>query len=368
MIIKIANSVVERNKTISHVLPVEVPPAPIALPATDITLFSFFSNWYSTVPVAGFYLDVANDSGFTSFVPGFNNLNVSFDVSTYFIPPILDCSESYYYRLRSYYVPMYTSPNSNVITAYTLSLNAPVIITATDVSYTSFTINWLPVINALEYHIDVDDDPDFSSPIYDDVNIGNIFSYNVVDVSSSTTYYYRVNAHNGDCMSNDSSVITTTTISYILPPPIATPATDVSYNSFYSNWLTVAAATGYRLYVSLDSSFSTHLPGYDSLDVGNVSTYIVEGLEQDTTYYYRLDAYNNYTTSVYSNIIEVTTPLQIYTACSDFAPYYATTPPTTGFLEVDNILSATADISTYVIEWRLNSSSGETVFISVGRG
>src|SRR6266481_8224322 len=53
------------------------------------------------------------------------------------------------------------------------------------------------------------------------------------------------------------------------PPPIANPATYIGSNSFTANWRTVSGATGYRLDVSLNSSFSTYIAGYQNLSVGN---------------------------------------------------------------------------------------------------
>jgi hypothetical protein len=363
MIIKIANKEIQRNRTITDIFPVDIPPAPIALPATDETLFSFYSNWYSTVPVTGFYLDIANDSGFTSFLPGFNNLQISGDVSTYFVPD-LSCGEDYFYRIRSYYIPTHSSPNSNVITAYTLSIDAPVLLAETDVSYNTFTMNWQEVLNVSEYHVDVADNSTFIFPIYNDINVGTSLSYIVNDLSSYTTYYYRVRSYTNECISNNSNIGSVMTLGYLIEPPVATAATDVSYNNFDANWLASTGATGYHLFVALDASFTSYVPGFNNLDVGNTLIYPISGLSENTTYYYRLNAYNSYMTTGYSNIIDVTTPIPIFSACANFSPHYASTPPTTGFLDVDAIISNVANVSTYLIEWHLNSSIGTTVFIS----
>ena len=89
--------------------------------------------------------------------------------------------------------------------------------------------------------------------------------------------------------------------------PTAKPASDVTANSFTANWSSVTDAAGYRLDVSTRSSFGTYLPGYQDLDVGNVTSYGVTGLTASTTYYYRLRAYNISGTSTNSNVIKVRT-------------------------------------------------------------
>jgi FG-GAP-like repeat len=62
--------------------------------------------------------------------------------------------------------------------------------------------------------------------------------------------------------------------------------------SFMASWQPVSGAVGYRLGVSTNSSFNSYVNGYHDLDVGNVTGRVVTGLSQDTTYYYRVNAYD----------------------------------------------------------------------------
>jgi hypothetical protein len=90
-------------------------------------------------------------------------------------------------------------------------------------------------------------------------------------------------------------------------PPIAHPATYIASNSCTTNWSSVSGATGYRLDVSPNSSFSTYVAGYHDLNVGNTTSRSVSGLNASTTYYYRVRAYNGSGTSGNSNVVNVTT-------------------------------------------------------------
>jgi YVTN family beta-propeller protein len=90
-------------------------------------------------------------------------------------------------------------------------------------------------------------------------------------------------------------------------PPAAHPATYVASNSFTANWSSVGGATGYRLDVATDSSFTTYVTGYQNLSVGNATSRSVTGLNPSTLYYYRVRAYNGIGTSGNSNTISVTT-------------------------------------------------------------
>jgi hypothetical protein len=52
-------------------------PPPTASAATLIAQTSFTANWSTSTDATGYFLDVATDAAFTSFVPGFKNLSVA---------------------------------------------------------------------------------------------------------------------------------------------------------------------------------------------------------------------------------------------------------------------------------------------------
>jgi hypothetical protein len=84
-------------------------------------------------------------------------------------------------------------------------------------------------------------------------------------------------------------------------------ATNETASSFTANWSSVSGATDYRLDVSTSGSFTTFVPGYQNLNVGNTTSYNVTSLSANTFYYYRLRAYNGNGTSPNSNVIKVKT-------------------------------------------------------------
>jgi len=90
-------------------------------------------------------------------------------------------------------------------------------------------------------------------------------------------------------------------------PPIARAATYIASNSLTANWSSVSGATGYRLDVSANSSFSTYVAGCQNLNVGNTTSRSVTGLNASTRYYYRVRAYNISGTSGNSNVVNAVT-------------------------------------------------------------
>jgi len=96
-------------------------------------------------------------------------------------------------------------------------------------------------------------------------------------------------------------------VRFALLPPTANAATNITTNSFVANWRSVIGASSYRLDVSTNSAFTSYVPGYQNLNVGNVLNRSVIGLNASTTYYYRVRASNGNNESCNSNVVNVTT-------------------------------------------------------------
>ncbi|MDP5137331.1 DUF1566 domain-containing protein [Rheinheimera baltica] len=97
----------------------------------------------------------------------------------------------------------------------------------------------------------------------------------------------------------------------IASAPILDAATEVTSSGFSANWSAVVGATGYRLDVATTSFLGNYVPGFENLDVGNVTAFNVTGLDSDTTYYFRVRAYNSINTGPTSATRSVATLQEI---------------------------------------------------------
>ncbi|MBL4754918.1 MAG: hypothetical protein JKY52_15140 [Flavobacteriales bacterium] len=90
---------------------------------------------------------------------------------------------------------------------------APTVTAATNITTIGLDANWNASSGATIYYLDLDDNSDFSSPLggYNNLNVGNVVTYNVTGLSCGTTYYYRVRAGNSCGTSGNSGTITIVT-------------------------------------------------------------------------------------------------------------------------------------------------------------
>ncbi len=277
---------------------------PVAILATVITQTSFKANWLAVSGAKGYYLDVAVDPGFTSILGNYENKNV-LNVTGYAVSG-LSIGVTYYYRVRAYNDTPATTTSSNVISPTTFP-SPPVGSAATMVTQTGFVANWNYAVGASGYRLDVSTNSAFATFVdgYNDTDVANVISYPVSGLSAGVTYYYRIRAYNnGGTSANSVPSITQTTVP---PAPIATPATTITQSGFKAVWNAANGAASYLLDVAVDSGFTTLLLTYSSLDVKNVTSYTVSGLDPGTTYYYRLRAVNNGGTSPNSNVVSQAT-------------------------------------------------------------
>jgi large repetitive protein len=326
------------------------PAAPVTTAASSPAVSSLSANWNSVTGASGYYLDVATSSGFTSFVAGFNNKDVS-NVTTYSVTG-LSANTTYYYRVRAYNASG-TGTNSNTSSGLTIPA-APTAIAATAVTNTTLNANWNASAGVSGYKLEVSTDPAYGSYVFgfDIKDVGNVTTYAVTGLNGSVTYYYRVRAYNASGIGATSGSITTTTLSDPSPAPVATNASSLAQTSFSANWNTVATATGYKLDVATDMGFTSFVSGFEDLNVGNVTTYSVTGLATGTTYYFRTRSYNATGTSSNSNVKTVLTIPVNPTVTS------ATTIAETGFTANWN---ASPSAATYFLDLSTDPAFGSFV-------
>lgn len=275
---------------------------PVAAAATAITQAGFTANWGTVSGATGYRLDVATDAGFTAFVTGYSDLDVT-NVTTFAVGG-LTSGVSYYYRVRSYNTTV-TSISSNTVALTTVPV-APVAAAATGITQTGLTANWGSVSGATGYMLDVSASSAFGTFVsgYSSKDVGNVTSFAVSGLAAGTTYYYRVRAYNTPLNpSPNSNSISLTT----LATPLATPAAGITQTGFTATWNVAASAAGYLLDVATTSGFTTFVSGYNNLDVANATSFAISGLIANTTYYYRVRAYNGTATSVSSNAVSLKT-------------------------------------------------------------
>jgi hypothetical protein len=84
-----------------------------------------------------------------------------------------------------------------------------------------------------------------------------------------------------------------------LDVPVALPPDSMTYNSFYAFWTCAYGALGYHLDVALDEGFTNMV--YEGIEIEEDTSYLIEGLDDEQLYYYRVMSFNSTLTSVYSN-------------------------------------------------------------------
>lgn len=147
----------------------------------------------------------------------------------------------------------------------------------------------------------------------------NASSYTPLTTAAGTLYYYCVVSSAAPACTVTSAVSGAVVVSSgPSAAPTANAATGVASNAFTANWTAVAGATSYALDVSTVNTFASFVNTYNNLNVGNVTTLVVNGLTPSTTYYYRVRALNTCGATVSSGTITVTTSAVTYCTPSGF--------------------------------------------------
>lgn len=185
---------------------------------------------------------------------------------------------------------------------------APVVLPGSFQGCNQFNANWQVSLLASGYYLDVSLVPSFASFVagYNNLYVGNVNTYVVSGLNPGTVYYYRVRAENICGTSPNSGFMAVLTSS---PPvaPVALAGIAAGCNQITARWNAVAGSLAYFLDVSTVATFATYVSGYNNLNVGNVTNFIVSGLLPGNTYYYRVRASSGCGSSANSGTIAYAT-------------------------------------------------------------
>ena len=127
------------------------------------------------------------------------------------------------------------------------------------------------------------------------------------------TWTYTVTSAAG-CTSPASAIVAVNAQPAVPVAPVSKAATNVLQTGFTANWDLSPNATGTRLDVATDNSFVNLVTGYSSMEAGNATNWNVIGLSANTSYYFRVKAYNSCGNGSVSGTILVRTPVEVPSA------------------------------------------------------
>ena len=218
----------------------------------------------------------------------------------------LNENTTYYYRIRAYNSAGNSGYSDTASATTNLSIpNAPSNLQATAFSTSQISLSWTDNSdNEDGFKIERRRGTSGSFSQIHTVGVG-VESYPDSGLNENTTYYYRVRAYNSEGNSGYSNTANATTNLSIPAPPSNLQAQVVSTSQINLSWDDNSVnETGFKIErkTGISGIFSQIAP------VGaNVVSYQNTGLDENTTYYYRVRAYNSAGNSSYSNIDSNTT-------------------------------------------------------------
>ena len=170
----------------------------------------------------------------------------------------------------------------------------------------SLSLSWNEAAGASLYRIQISTISDFSTLVVDDSSLVTTIK-NISSLSESTTYFWRVSSKNAGGTSDWSEVWNFTTVPPIAGVPMlsapANTATDQPV-SLTLSWNAVSGAVSYRVQLSIDTDFLSHIIDDSAL---TTPLKVVNSLGNGTTYYWRVCATNAGGTSEWSEVRGFTT-------------------------------------------------------------
>ena len=163
--------------------------------------------------------------------------------------------------------------------------HAPVVLNPTEVGTNEFAANWEMVAGATSYILDVSEDSEFESFVYQSEDVGFVTDFQVTGLKPGESYYYRVRAVSDSLISVNSETVNVVTYPKV---PVVSGPVNVNATKFTAKWQPAEGARNYILDVAADEDFEDIVQGYENLNVSDQLSYNITDLYPGSEYYYRV--------------------------------------------------------------------------------
>ncbi|HEY7090473.1 MAG TPA: fibronectin type III domain-containing protein [Tepidisphaeraceae bacterium] len=261
-----------------------IPPAPATITATAISPTQIKATWTNVPGETGYSVERSSNGTDWSQIA-----STGANIATY-TDFLLDADTVYYYRAKGSNAAG-TGEASASANTRTL-LDPPQNVTATVFSTTQIDLTWDDWSSETAYKVEKLVGTTWTQ--VGDILAADTTSKSVTGLTPGGTYSLRVRAINSGGTSAGSPAVVATTI----PPKPSLSGAVFSSTQINLSWSNVAGENGYKIERSPDGSDWTEI----GTKATNVLTYSDTGLEINTSYQYRVRAYNAAGNSEYSAV------------------------------------------------------------------
>lgn len=250
-------------------------------------------TWNAVTGATAYDLRLATDNGFTNIIS--TQTDIAGTTAAYNVP---SNNQRYYWQVRA----KNTEGTSDYSTAYSFTselLPATLISPSNNATQVSFNpvLQWNAAPGATSYQVQVSSNNTFTAIVSDNSPV-NTTTLQINNLSSKTTYYWRVRGYNANSNGVFTSSFSFTTMlgKVSLNSPL-NGAQGIIAASGTLNWNTMNGATSYDLLISQNSDLSS--PVVNTNVAGN--SYNYAGLSNNSTYYWAVRAKDSEGTGSWSD-------------------------------------------------------------------
>jgi titin len=314
--------------------------APTGLAATSVSSSEIDLVWNGVSDATGYLIERSlNNSVWTPLAPS----PALTGASNFYADTTVASGTTYFYRISAIDAAGTSAPSTAI---NTIDISDAPVVTANAASDTEIDLTWNPILGAASYVVQASAD---GGQTWTVIATPTISEYANTALTGDTNYEYEVASVNAGGTSDESSIVTVTTL---LSPVTNLAGTATSPTSVTLTWTAVPDATTYLIESSPDQQSWITL---NTALTGTSATFVDTTVTAGSTTYYRITAINANGSSAPTAPITVITPLN--------APVnLAATAVSTSQIN----LTWTADTDAGLLSFRLESSAdGSTNWTAV---